>query len=222
MGRIIRLTATAAALTLLSVLPAPADAHESRDVADGQYHFVVGFLNEPVAVGDKSGLELRVSKPDPAATPAAGGEAAMAPVEGLETTLQAEVFYSDQAMALTIEPRFGQPGAYASYFYPNAVGDYSFHIFGTIEGVAIDEIFTSGPDTFGPVEERLLFPPGPAASTGETRDVSSAGTVTTGDGFDGTIPGVVALSGLVAVAATWLIRRERATRLGAATATDRF
>src|SRR5688572_19085683 len=151
------------AIIAFVTLPALVSAHESRDVAGGQYTLVVGFLNEPVAVGDKSGLELRVSKPAAAGTPAADG-AESVPVEGLETTLQAEVHYTDQTMALTISPRFGQPGAYASYFYPNAVGDYAFRIFGTIDGVAIDETFTSGPDTFGPVEERLLFPPDAAAS----------------------------------------------------------
>ena len=132
------------AIMVFVALPALAGAHETRDVADGQYTLVVGFLNEPVAVGDKSGLELRVSKPDGAA------EGGSAPVDGLETTLQAEVYYVDQSMPLTLEPRFGQPGAYASYFYPNAVGDYSFRIFGTIDGVAIDETFTSGPETLGP------------------------------------------------------------------------
>ena len=222
MRRIVQLAATAAAaLALFALLPAWAGAHESRDVADGQYHLVVGFLNEPVSVGDKSGLDLHVSKPDPTGTPDAEGGTAMAPVEGLETTLQAEVFYGDQSMALTIEPRFGEPGAYAGWFYPNAAGTYAFHIFGTIEGVAIDETFTSGPDTFGDVEERLLFPPGPAASASNNQGASSAGMITTGGGFDGTIPGAVAICGLLAVAATWLIRRERTSRALAGTATSR-
>jgi hypothetical protein len=179
MPRAFRLAACVAVLTLFALLPANTGAHESRDVADGQVTLVVGFLNEPVSVGDKSGLDLRVSKPAPAGTPAADGEDATVPVEGLETTLQAEVFFGDQSMALTIEPRFGQPGAYASWFYPNAAGDYSFHVFGTIEGVPIDETFTSGPDTFGPVEERLLFPPEPVAA-GDAPVTGSAGMLTSG------------------------------------------
>jgi hypothetical protein len=222
MRRIVQLAATAsAALALFALLPAWAGAHESRDVADGQYHLVVGFLNEPVAVGDKSGLDLRVSKPDPTGTPDAEGGTAGIPVEGLETTLQAEVLYGDQKMALTLEPRFGEPGAYAGWFYPNAAGTYAFHIFGTIEGVAIDETFTSGPDTFGDIEERLLFPPGPAASTGNTQGTSGAGMITTGGGFDGTLPGAIAICALFAVAATWLIRRERTSHALAGTATSR-
>ena len=172
----------------------------------GNTRLVVGFLNEPVAVGDKSGLDLRVSKPS-GGTPAADGSVEMVPVEGLETTLQAEVFFGDQTMALTIEPRFREPGAYASYFYPNAAGTYSFRVFGTIEGVAIDETFTSGPDTFGDVEERLLFP----AST----DAAAAAPAVTGAGaadLPGGTLGGVALAAIVAGAALWFGVRERLGR----------
>lgn len=55
-----------------------AAAHESRRV--GEFTMVVGFLDEPVFSGQKSGLDLRVSRGD-------------APIEGLEETLQAEVIF---------------------------------------------------------------------------------------------------------------------------------
>jgi hypothetical protein len=196
----------AAALVLFALLPAVAGAHESRDVADGQYQLVVGFLNEPVAVGDKSGLDLRVSKP------ATDGSSEPVPVEGLETTLQGEVYFGEEMMALTIEPRFGQPGAYASWFYPNAAGTYSFRIFGEIEGIAVDETFTSGPDTFGDIEERLLFPAGDAAAAAPA--VTSAGV---GDLPGGSF-GALAIAGVVAGAALWFGVRERLGRKAAADA----
>jgi hypothetical protein len=200
----------AAALMVSALLPAVAGAHESRDVADGQYRLVVGFLNEPVAVGDKSGLDLRVTKPvGESTTPIPEGEDAFAPVEGLETTLQAEVYYGDQTLALTLEARFGQPGAYASWFYPNAAGTYSFRIFGAIEGVAIDETFTSGPDTFGDVEERLLFPADAAAAAPA---VTGAGTA---DLPGGTLGGV-AIAAIVAGSALWFGVRERLGRRASA------
>jgi hypothetical protein len=190
---------SAAALVLFALLPAVAGAHETREVADGQYRLVVGFLNEPVAVGDKSGLDLRVT------TPATDGSSEPVPVEGLEGTLQGEVYYGEESMALAIEPRFGQPGAYASYFYPNAAGTYSFRVFGEIEGVAVDETFTSGPDTFGDVQERLLFPAGEAAAAGPA--VTSAGLgdlpVAPADGM--------AVAAVVA-AAIWFGRREQTRR----------
>ena len=190
----------AAVLVLFALLPAVAGAHESRDVADGQYRLVVGFLNEPVAVGDKSGLDLRVTKP------AADGSSEPVAVEGLESTLQGEVYYGAEMMALTIEARFGQPGAYASYFYPNAAGTYSFRVFGEIEGVAIDETFTSGPDTFGDVEERLLFPAANDAAAAPVVTGASAGAIPSGP-FS-----ALAIAGVVGGAALWFGVRERLAR----------
>ncbi len=142
-------------------LPSIASAHETREIADGQYRVVVGFMNEPVFAGDKSGLEFWVTEPA-AATPAAGEETEGAPVEGLAETLQAEVIYGDQTMALPLTAMWDEPGGYYSVFFPTeAEGDYSFRIFGTIGDTEIDETFTSGPETFGPVEdpEPLRFPP---------------------------------------------------------------
>lgn len=146
------------AAALLAFSPIGASAHEHRTVGD--YEFVVGFLNEPAVSGELNGLDLRVSMPS-TATPAADGEEAEAtPVEGLETTLQAEVIYGDQTMALTLEAAWNNPGHYEAYFIPTAAGDYSFHVFGTINGTDVDETFTSGPDTFSTVIDRstLEFP----------------------------------------------------------------
>jgi hypothetical protein len=111
--------------------------HEVRQVGD--FEFVVGFMDEPVFVGQKSGLELQVTRGDE-------------PVEGLEETLQAEVALGDQRRDLPLSPRFGEPGWYQSFFFPTAPGAYTFHISGTIDGTDVDESFTAGPDTFGEVE----------------------------------------------------------------------
>ncbi|MCC6314915.1 MAG: hypothetical protein IT337_12975, partial [Thermomicrobiales bacterium] len=104
------------------MLPNAAGAHESRTVGDGKYEVVVGFLDEPAFSGQKNGLELRVATTPDSGTEA--GAAAGAPVEGLEQTLHAEVIYGDQSMPLTLQARFGQPGAYAGWFFPMAAGDY--------------------------------------------------------------------------------------------------
>lgn len=112
--------------------------HEEREVAG--YDVEVGFMNEPVYVGDKSGLEFFVHKGDAAVT-------------GLETTLKAEVIKGDSKRDLPINARWGEDGAYESVFIPTASGPYTFHIFGTIEGNAVDESFTSSPDGFNEVKE---------------------------------------------------------------------
>jgi hypothetical protein len=148
-----------AALVLVS--PLTAEAHEVRQLADGKYEIVVGFIDEPVFAGDKSGLEFFVSDLSTTATPVAGEQAAEGTaVEGLEETLKAEVIFGDQTMELPLEARFYTPGAYESVFFPMKSGDYTFRIYGTIDGTDIDESFTSSPEGFGAVEDPapLQFP----------------------------------------------------------------
>jgi len=132
-----------------------ASAHEVRGV--GNYQFVVGFLNEPAFAYEQSGLDLRVAF-FPNGAPQGGGEESEGqgqPVEGLEDTLKAEVIAGGGAAKkeLPIEAAFGDPGAYESPMIFTVPGDYSFHIFGDIQGQKIDETFDSGPETFGPMED---------------------------------------------------------------------
>ena len=138
-------------------------AHEGREVADGQYELVVGFLDEPAFVGEKNAVIVEVSQPLPlTGTPESDEKAEQAanPVLGLVETLQVDVIYGDQKLTLSLVPRFDQPGAYVGYFFPMAEGDYSFRVPGEIGGIQIDETCTSGPETFSPVESRepLDFP----------------------------------------------------------------
>jgi hypothetical protein len=149
--------ATAAA-ALLVVSPISVGAHEHREI--GEYTLVVGFINEPAVSGELNGLSLTVHQASTSATPVAEGEDEGTPVEGLESTLQAEVILGDQKMPLTLSTVWKTPGAYESWFIPTAPGDYSFHIWGTINGTQIDETFTAGPDTFSTVTDRstIEFP----------------------------------------------------------------
>jgi hypothetical protein len=133
-----RLFAVAVASIGSLLIATTASAHEVREV--GEYTVVVGFIDEPVYVGQKSGLEFFVNKGD-------------APVEGLEESLTAKVTFQGQSRDLPLSARFGEAGAYESVFFPTAAGPYTFTITGTIEGVAFDESFTAGPDTFGEVDE---------------------------------------------------------------------
>ena len=135
--RIGRAAVLGAVLVILTG-PGAALAHEVREV--GEYTFVVGFLDEPVYSGQKSGLDLRVTR----------GEE---PVEGLEETLSADVTFGDETRELEISATFDEPGTYRSVFFPTAAGPYTFHIRGEIDGTQIDEEFTSGPDTFSEVQD---------------------------------------------------------------------
>ena len=156
-------------------------AHESRDV--GEHTYIVGFIDEPVFTGQKSGLEF-------------GAFHGEEPLEGLELTLDASVTFGDETRDLGIEPRFGEPGWYESVFFPTAAGAYTFRIFGDIEGEAFDESFTSGDDTFSEVGDvtgdqfPVQFP-----STGDVvRDAEAGAAAAT----TATIALVLGVAGLLA------------------------
>jgi hypothetical protein len=114
--------------------------HAARTV--GGFEITVGFIGEPVAAGQRSGLEVEVTT---------GGE----PVEGLQATLLAEVFHGDARLDLPLAPRSGAPGWYESAFTPTAAGQYTFHLSGEIRGAAIDESFVSGRDGFEDVTDAV-------------------------------------------------------------------
>ena len=128
------------ALTLTFVLAGPAFAHDERDV--NGYSFEVGLIDEPVFVGQKSGLEFFVKKDNQ-------------PVDGLEKTLKAEVIYGTSHRDLPITARSEEAGGgYASTFIPTAAGKYTFHITGTRpDGSSMDESFTSSPTGFNEVQD---------------------------------------------------------------------
>jgi hypothetical protein len=211
MGRSIRsAVGWGLAMLLLVAWPLAASAHEHRAIANGQYNVVVGFLNEPSFAGQQNGLDLTVMKlggKPSAGTPATDSDdgPSGAPVTGLEKTLKAEVMYGDQTMELTLAPRWNTPGAYDGVFFPMKPGDYTFRIFGTIDGAKVDESFTSSPSTFGPVEDPapLEFPKATAASAANDM---TAGFLTGADG-----PGAGAAAGLVVLlgaAGLWMLRRQ--------------
>jgi hypothetical protein len=112
---------------------------------------VVGWINEPSYVNLLNSLDLTVTETN-------GGKA----VEGLEKTLKADLTFggSSQAQPLAIAARFGLPGKYSGYVMPTKVGDYTFHITGTVGTMNIDEKFESGPGRFGSIEstDPLQYP----------------------------------------------------------------
>jgi hypothetical protein len=184
LGRRAAALVAAAALLLLST--GVASAHEERTVAG--YDVEVGFIDEPVFIGERSGLEFFVHKDDKAIT-------------GLDQTLKAEVIYQGQKRDLPITARDGVDGAYESVFIPTAAGPYTFHIFGTIEGAAVDESFTSSPTGFDEVQDTAggQFPvqfPSEAdlvANAQAGKDAASQVTVALGVGIAGVVIGLVGL-----------------------------
>ncbi len=210
-GAIRRLLVALLAVAMSTMLMAGSVlAHEHREV--GEYELTVGFLNEPAILEEPNGLSLEVMK---------GHGDAGEPVEGLASSLRAEIIYGDQRLPLEIQAAFGQPGMYKANIIPTETGAYTFHIFGSIEGMEIDESFTSGPDTFSEVvsRETLTFPNqvGPVGSV-ETTATEASDTASTAMllGIGGLVAGLLGL--LLGVLA---FMRSSTARAGAVTVPGR-
>jgi hypothetical protein len=127
-------------LMWLGLVAGRAGAHEQRTVGD--FDFVVGFGNEPAFAGFQNSVELFVSRTN-----------TEEPVEGVAGSLGVEVVFGDAAMEMALEPAFGSPGEYHAFFIPTRPGAYTFHFTGDVEGLEVDEEFTSSPTGFAEVEE---------------------------------------------------------------------
>lgn len=137
---LVALVALLAAVAVFGVVGGPtASAHGHTTVGD--YDLVIGFHNEPAYQDQPNGLDLFV-------TNAKTGEK----VNGLASTLKAELIYGGQVKPLTVKPQYGKDGAYTAYVVPTAAGNYTWHIFGTINGTPADVRMESSPKTFGAVE----------------------------------------------------------------------
>jgi hypothetical protein len=141
-GRIGRFILIATVAALAAGLPLNvAFAHEVREVGD--LTLVVGWSGEPAFAGFGNEVQVIVTETQ--------GER---PVEDGE--LEAEVIFgdpeSDTRTMVTLDPAFDTPNEYLGYIIPTRPGTYSFHVTGTVGGQDIDEMFTSGPDTFNDVQ----------------------------------------------------------------------
>jgi hypothetical protein len=191
-----------------------ASAHEHREILGGKYEVVVGFLNEPAISGELNGLSLDVMDLTQATPDAETGEDGPNPVIGLEETLTVDIIFVDQTKTLELEPRWQSPGSYNAYVIPVQPGDYALHIYGTINGEAVDETFTPGPETFSVVLDRatLEFP---AASASTENGLAFGTTMGTG-GIDrddiggGLVAGALGLLALAGV--SQVLRRRTALR----------
>jgi len=140
----------------LLIAPLIASAHERQAFRVGNqvYTVVVGFLNEPVFVEDKSGAYLRVRLGDPK-DPLNFSSPKAKPVEKLETSLRVEVAAGDQKQEFDLEPVFRDPGAYRATFFPTLAGAYRFRVVGELNGTPVDLTFTcSGAELERPEVDR--------------------------------------------------------------------
>jgi hypothetical protein len=150
MRNAVRVLMAVSAGALVALSASPAAAHETRKV--GNYEFVVGWYDEPAFANQKNGPEVTISN--------ARGKPV---VRGVD--LQVEIGFEGETMTAELEPSFvvgvfGEPGNYKTDIYPTRAGTWTFRISGTVGGQEVNEAFTSGPDTFGDIEDpgEVAFP----------------------------------------------------------------
>lgn len=138
---------TASIAMLFGIVPLAASAHEhqSFEINGVVYDVVIGSLNEPIVVDDKTGVELRVSRVGGMMMGDDHAHDAGAPVTGLEEALQVELIAGDKRKTLSFSPTYNTPGAYHAAFYPTVATTLSYRVFGTIEGTPFDYTFTCNP-----------------------------------------------------------------------------
>jgi hypothetical protein len=146
-------TALLITFVLMFALPFAASAHQHATYTIGgeNYNFVVGSLNEPIVVDDKTGLDLTVTKGGGHMTMSADGDmdepsGPVTPVTGLEETLKVELIAGDKKLTQDISPVYGKLGSYKTTFYPTVATTFSYRIFGEINKTPVDITFTCLPE----------------------------------------------------------------------------
>jgi len=131
---------------LVALSAGPASAHQLKQV--GKFDFLVGFGNEPAYLGQENFVQAFISY-------ASTGQ----PVTNIGNSLKLAVEKDGKSMQFPLEPSFdpdaglGTKGEYDAFFFPTALGAYTFHFTGSLQGQKIDVSFTSGPDTFAEVTD---------------------------------------------------------------------
>jgi len=171
-------------LLVVWLIPLAAAAHE--EVIVGSYKFEIGWLNEPVLVGQPNSLYLFItaagesehavdtSQADHAEetdehdhVEEMSDDSQTTEITGAEATLNFAVEYGSIRQTYTLRPVVGRPGQYAADFIPTREGQYTFLFSGTLNGEAIElkfepeEVETAG---------KLAFPePLPSSAELTTR-----------------------------------------------------
>ena len=110
-------------------------AHQRQlfTIGNTDYLFVVGSLNEPIFVDDKTGVDFAAYSPDPA-DPVNSKANGTKPIEGLENILKVELAAGDKKKVLNFEPAYQNPGHYEAVFFPTIETTYNYTLFGNING----------------------------------------------------------------------------------------
>ena len=123
---------------ILSIGSQFAFAHEKQllSINEKPYLFVVGSIDEPVYINDKSGVELFAYIPDPN-DPLSEKSNGTKPISELEKTLKVEVSAGPKNKTLDFEPDEENSAHYTATFFPSAETTYTYTLTGTIDNTPI-------------------------------------------------------------------------------------
>ena len=126
-----KILARALSASLLILLTSFATAHVTKEVGDGAYTIVTGYLNAPLYAGQIEQVDISITDAD--------GN----PVDGLAESITAQIVGPDGAtVTLTVRAVRGSPGQYVADFIPTVVGNYDVRLSGFIAEHEFDELFS--------------------------------------------------------------------------------
>ena len=122
-------------------------AHQRQlfTIGNEDYLFVVGSLNEPIFVDDKTGVDFAAYSPDPT-DPINSKSNGTKPLDGLENFLKVELAAGDKKKVLNFEPAYQNPGHYEAPFFPTIETTYNYTLFGNINGTDFRATWTCSPE----------------------------------------------------------------------------
>jgi hypothetical protein len=129
-------------------------AHQKQlfTIGNTDYLFVVGSLNEPIFVDDKTGVDFAAYSPDPT-DPVNSKANGAKPIEGLENFLKVELAAGDKKKVLNFEPAYQNPGHYKASFFPTIETTYNYTLFGNINGTDFRATWTCSPAEGEPLSD---------------------------------------------------------------------
>ncbi len=129
-------------------------AHQRQlfTIGNTDYLFVVGSLNEPIFVDDKTGVDFAAYSPDPN-DPVDSKANGTKPIEGLENILKVELAAGDKKKVLNFEPAYQNPGHYEAVFFPTIETTYNYTLFGNINDTNFRATWTCSPAEGEPLSD---------------------------------------------------------------------
>lgn len=114
-------------MLLILLLSVCVFAHEQRtlQIGNDEYVIVFGNLNEPIAIDDKTGVDLKVYKLI---------DGNRTPVEGLENAFKVDIIADGTTKSFDLSPVWRTPGAYYTPYYPTVETTYKYKVKGALAG----------------------------------------------------------------------------------------